>query len=55
MKRLNLLKWTEGGTEKRLYLMREMSPQWKNIGSLIGFTKAQLDVWKMQNPNDPED
>ncbi len=35
--------------------MQEMSPQWKNIGSLIGFTKAQLDVWKMQNPNDPED
>ncbi len=35
--------------------MQEMAPQWKNIGPLIGFTKAQLDVWNMQSPINPMD
>ena len=51
---LQLIKWTEGGENKRFYLIDEISNKWRDLGRLLLIGEGQLRgiITECQNVNE---
>ena len=50
-KTLTLLKWNDGGEEKKLKVTEEIFGEWRKIRKLLGISAQRLDGWWDQSHN----
>ena len=55
LKELVRLKYTEGGEEKKLQIIKEASHKWKDIASVISNDSNKIRVLEQQHPGDPHE
>ena len=53
-KDLTLIKWKDGTEKCRLRILDEVCNKWEKIGTTLCIPYTTLQMWSMQNDNDPE-
>ena len=49
---LQLIKWTEGGENKRFFLINKIADKWRDLGRLLLIEEAQLEGFARKYQND---
>ena len=48
MSELQLMKWCKGGQEKQLRIKADIAPRWKELGTTLGISPAELEGFERQ-------
>ena len=48
MRELQLMKWRKGGQEKHLRIIANTAPRWKELGTTLGISPAELEGFERQ-------